>query len=146
MRLDSDLTINQRIAVFRKLCGFSQAKMAEFMEMNTSTYSQMERRGKISSDMIIKLSEVLGVEPVELILGTEHKKQESAIADSRGDKTERKTDNPPKLPQPPEGLYRLTNREQNIIKIFRASSKQKQDDICDFILKTAGLGKWKKTK
>jgi len=73
MRLDSGLTINQRLAVFRRLCGLSQAKMAELMNMKPSTYSQMERSGKISSDMILRLSEVLGVDPMELFLGTEHK-------------------------------------------------------------------------
>ncbi len=141
MRLDSNLTINERIKVCRRLCGFSQSKMAELMEMKTSTYSQMERRGRINSEKIKKLSKIFGIETDELLYGIAEEK--------KAPKTEEKTDSKEIKPiseivfDQREAVF-LSPIEENIIKIIRNSSKSKREEIIEFIEKTAGLGKWKK--
>ncbi len=62
-------TINQRINRLRKAKGYTQADVAELLGIKVSTYSQMERKGGITSDIIIKLSEILKVEPLIILYG-----------------------------------------------------------------------------
>ena len=45
-----DKLINQRIALYRKMANLTQTEVAEKMGMKCSTYSQMERKGSISSE------------------------------------------------------------------------------------------------
>ncbi len=61
------MTINERIAKYRKQAGLSQEKAAERMDMKYRTYSQMEREGKITADRLIQLAEIFGIR-VEMLL------------------------------------------------------------------------------
>lgn len=148
MRLDSGLTVNQRLAVFRRLCGFSQARMAELIGMKTSTYSQMERRGKISTEMVFKLSEALGVDPIELFMGTDYKKKETEKTETQKKPEDTKDIEKEKIKlpvYPPEPITMvLTPQEESIITIIRNTTKPKREEILEFIEKTAGFGKRKK--
>ena len=111
--------INARITSLRKLREYKQADVAELLGMKTSTYSQMEQRGNITAEMVIRLSELFDIDPREILYGEDYE-----------------TPNPP--------MKKLSNREENMIKIFRTLKSAKQDDICDYILKVAKLGKYKK--
>ena len=125
-------TINQRIAHLRKLKEFTQSDMAERLGMKCSTYSQMERKGKIDSKMLIKLAVIFNVPPEYLIYGTpvEHKRL--------GEPTVPPLPDPPKPPliidppPPPEPLI-LTKNEENIIKIYRNAPKKDKDAIMDVV-------------
>ena len=120
--------INARIASIRKLQEFKQSDIAEFLGMKVSTYSQMERNGNITGEVIIKLAEIFRVDSKEILYGEQ-------------------TEKPQKLPKDPEPEERkLTNLESNIIKIFRTLNKEKQEDICDYISKVVGLGKYRGMK
>lgn len=68
-------TINERIARFRKLSNLTQAETAEKLGVKCSTYSQMERKGKISTDTLMRLADVLGVSPFILLYGDDHKEE-----------------------------------------------------------------------
>ncbi len=50
--------INKRIREVRKANGYSQEEFARYLGMKTSTYSQMERRGNISCDILLKICEI----------------------------------------------------------------------------------------
>ena len=117
--------INVRIASLRKLHEYKRADIAEFLKMKTSTYSQMERNGNITGEVIIKLAEIFDVDPIIILCGEKNEK-------------------PPEKPVPKD--KKLTNLESNIIKIFRTLNREKQEDICDYISKVARLGKYKNTK
>ena len=62
-------TINQRIYRYRKQLGFTQKDVAQMLEMQPSTYAQMERKGKISSDVLIKLSQTFDISVLSLLFG-----------------------------------------------------------------------------
>ena len=61
--------INQRVARYRKLKDLNQTQMADFMGIKTSTYSQKERKGKITAEEIIKIAEILNVDVDILLYG-----------------------------------------------------------------------------
>jgi len=112
--------INARITSLRKLREYRQADVAELLGMKTSTYSQMEQRGNITAEMVIRLSQLFDIDPREILYGEDYE-------------------------TPIQPTKKLSNREENIIKIFRTLNQTKQDDVCNYILKVAKLSKYKKT-
>ena len=60
-------TINQRVAIYRKMANLTQTEAAERLGMKCSTYSQMERKGNISVDKLMAIAEVFGVNPAVLL-------------------------------------------------------------------------------
>lgn len=62
-------TINQRIRYYRKKLGYTQSQVGEMLGIKTSTYSQMERMGNITCEILIKLTEVLKVDALTLLYG-----------------------------------------------------------------------------
>ena len=61
--------INERIRKYRKLKKLSQGQLADKLGIKTSTYSQMEREGNVSADMVLKIADVLDVDPALIFLG-----------------------------------------------------------------------------
>lgn len=120
--------INARIASIRKLRGYKQADIAEFLGLKTSTYSQMERNGNITGEMIIKIAKIFDIDPRIILCGEE----------------ETETPPPPDPIDPPIG--KLKNSEENIIKIIRNLNKEKHEMVFDAISRIAGLGKYKGIK
>lgn len=118
--------INKRIASLRKLREYKQSDVAELLKIKVSTYSQMERKGIITGEMILKLAEVFDVDPREILCG---------------EKAEMPPPEPPKTPEPLE--IKLTNSESNIIKIYRNLNKEKREEVFDSISRIAKLGKYK---
>ncbi len=114
-------TINERIIIARKLGNLTQAEIAERLDMKSSTYSQMERQGKISSDMILKLSKILDVKPMYLLCGETNNEllKESDIF--------------PKKVQNP--TFVLSRQEENIIKIMRNLKKEARKEAYEFLQK-----------
>ncbi len=104
-------TINQRVTKHRRFRGYTQAQMAEWLGMKSSTYSQCERIGKISCEQIISISEILDLDVGVLLYGEEKIKP------------------PIKPPKEPE----FTLMEKNIIKIIRNLKKQDRKDVYEFI-------------
>lgn len=105
-------TINQRVAMYRRLLGYSQSQIAEMLGKKSSTYSQCERMGTFNCDTIISLAEIFDVDVRVLLYG---EKPDTIL--------------PP--PPPPQPKY--TTTEQNIIKIIRNLPKHKRDDILNYI-------------
>lgn len=72
-------TVNQRIFHIRKLKGYTQADMARTLNMRLSTYAQAERKGKIKTDFLVKIADVLEVDVGYLLTGKENKVCDSEI-------------------------------------------------------------------
>lgn len=64
-------TINQRIKK-RINAGYNQRQAAEALGLKTSTYSQMERKGNITTDMLLKLTVLFKTDERYLLFGEEH--------------------------------------------------------------------------
>ncbi len=65
--------INERIRHYRRLKGFTQTQVAEYLGVKCSTYSQMERKGIITAEAIIKLSELFQIDSNALLYGESEK-------------------------------------------------------------------------
>lgn len=133
-----DTTVNQRIAAFRKKLHYSQGAVAEMIGMKGSTYSQMERRGIVSAERLIKLARVFDIPP-EMLLYDEDE-YNRLYKDG-----EQKT-----LPLSQDVFYKKsgfeeefipTNSEISLIKVFRTLSPKDKTEVREFIKK-----KWKKEK
>ena len=72
----TELTVNERIRLLRKLENLNQEQMGKFLGIKTSTYSQKERRGYFTAEDVKIVCEVLGVDPNVIIFGKSHPKQE----------------------------------------------------------------------
>ena len=122
--------INQNVASCRKLAELKQSDVAEKLNIKISTYSQMERKGNITADMILKLAELFKVHPNVLLYGTDYDETQT---DSEGNLKFREPITPP-IPEPSSSSITVhTNSEENIIKIIRNLSKSDRDDVYAFI-------------
>ncbi len=54
--------INKRVLEMRKKCGFTQEQLANKMGMRASTYSQMERSGKIPCEVLVEIADVFEID------------------------------------------------------------------------------------
>lgn len=115
-------SINQRVARCRKLAGFTQADVAEKLGIKISTYSQMERKGNITAQMVLDLAAIFNIDPNEMLY----------TAPTPTQKTSGQETLPPPAPDP---QLLLTNLEQNIIKILRNIPKEDFDEIKELILR-----------
>lgn len=102
-------TINQRVKNYRKARSLSQAQVAEMLDMKSSTYSQYERRGNITCERLIKLSEILNVSCNTLLFG--------------------EMSEPAPLPVPKPEKSDFTNREKMLISALRIMPAKKRDSI-----------------
>ena len=62
-------TINQRVAMYRKLLGYSQSQIAEMLGKKSSTYSQCERTGTFTCETIMSLAEIFDADVRVLLYG-----------------------------------------------------------------------------
>ena len=129
-------TINERIALYRKMASLTQTEVAEKMGMKYSTYSQMERKGTISAERLRALADILGVRPEVLLYGKEEK------ASGELDFTAAHTEAPQTLRQPVnfnDGFspapFVANRKEENILKILRNLPKSDYDEVIEFINK-----------
>lgn len=58
-----NMSINERVAFYRKLRGMRQEDLAHKINMKPSSYSQMERSGEISASRLLKIAEALDISP-----------------------------------------------------------------------------------
>ncbi len=128
-----DNNVNARIREMRKKRGYTQAELGERVGLKCSTYSQMERNGKISVEMAIKLADVLEVERDYITYGKSPSKElkfthtEQTILPAN--------DTQSFLNQIKNGEEQLilSVKEKNIIKNFRSLSEADKKEILALI-------------
>jgi len=130
-----NMNVNKRVKELRRKNGFTQEEIAEILGMKTSTYSQMERSGKIPIHIILQLSKTFKVDVTDILLTEEEnsKTEETPqdelliIDDSNSSKIEMK--NPPiQLEDIYDGLA-LSNREENAIIMLRNLAPADREEV-----------------
>ena len=96
-------TISERIRRLRKKCRKTQNEVADFLDMNRSTYARHEANGDFTLEDGLRLEKCLGVTITEILTG----EPTHTILETPNNPFEDK-----------ENLI-LTNKEKNIIKIIR---------------------------
>ena len=116
-------SINARIRRHRKAAHLTQSELGEMIGVKTSTFSQMERKGQITCDMLLRLANALKIDATALLLG-----------ENTCDKKDDDIDNPILIPPVKTTVnVDLTVREYNIIHAFRNLSEQKKIWACENI-------------
>ncbi len=133
--------INERIKELRNKKKMTQEELGKALGMKCSTYSQMERKGKITVDMARRIAEILDVAPDIIMYG---EKQipfpEPPIITPPLTLGDPSKNNPFGVPAEPEvivgykyGEITLSVMEELIIKRFRDLSPEEQKKFTDFV-------------
>ena len=69
-------TINQRIIKIRKKSGYTQDDVSKILGVHKSTYSRMERKGKINCQLAIKLAEIFKVDVTSILYSEDNDENE----------------------------------------------------------------------
>lgn len=145
----SDLTINERIRKYRKQKKMSQKQVAAALDMNYTTYSQMEREAKnISAQMLVNIAYVLGVKAELLFYGENPIEPDFPAPNPLVVQDPEK----PVFPVPiPIGVedpgkfvptailkyktpdFEITHEEKQIIKIFKNATEKQKQQIREFM-------------
>lgn len=125
--------INQRIKESREKLGLKQYQVARQLDMKESTYSQMERSGKISSEKVVELSKILKVSTDYLLTGDDSI-DFSPLENGNSVLREESI-----FEKEPEII--LSQNEISIITILRNFPKNVREEVIDYIEK-----KYKETK
>lgn len=139
-------SINERIRKYRKEKKYSQGQLAAKLGIKTSTYSQMEREGNITADMVLKIAAVLKIEPSLIFLGVSVAPQKPStltfhspnIIEEKlyGPQTEPVITCEPKKEEQEDKNdlpFTLSNTEKSIITIYHDLPKAQQKEIREFI-------------
>lgn len=135
-----NMNVNKKVKDLRKKNGYTQEQLAELLNMKTSTYSQMERSGKIPIHTAIDLADIFKMDVKDLLMVDDS--AENANPEEQGKIDEILIiDNPPtdltglKLPtiplveEPVEEKFLLSNREENAIIMLRNLSSSDREEI-----------------
>lgn len=134
-------TLNERIAIFRKLAGYTQETAAELLEMKKNTYARMEKYGNPKPDVILKMAQLYNVSINMILLGTEEDEREQPKGNNSGNgmgevpPTEPVTQAPPvskpsTFQSPP---LALTSLERSCVEVMRILPKEKRTMIVEYI-------------
>lgn len=128
-------TINQRIALYRKLANLTQTEAAEKMGMKCSTYSQMERKGSISAERLLALADIFGVKPDVLLYDTKFQSpgQVNFLSNESATGSQLRQSVPFSDTNFGPSPFIVTHKEESIIKILRNLPKSDYDDIISLI-------------
>lgn len=125
-------SINKRVQKCRKLANLSQSETAERMGIKCSTYSQMERQGRISGERLLQLAEIFGVDSNYLLTG--HSTSNVPVVELIKEPEVKK---PTVLKQehfsPEYPQLILTKNEENYIKILRNLSKEDHREVVELL-------------
>lgn len=125
-------SINQRIALYRKLANLTQTEAAEKLGMKCSTYSQMERKGSISAEKLIALADIFGVTPETLLYdvparGILNFTHNESLGKEKVHQPE------PVISSDPSSYFVATHKEESIIKILRNLPREDYEEIIGMI-------------
>ena len=129
-------TVNQRVAIYRKMANLTQTEAAERLGMKCSTYSQMERKGHISVDKLIAIAAAFGIEPSVLLrdpmeLTSEQSRpveQPAAPA-----KPEMPFSREPVVAPTSRPAFVISRNEENMLTILRNLPKADLDEVRSLI-------------
>ncbi len=136
-----DKELNKKVKELRRKNGYTQEQLAEILDMKTSTYSQMERLGKIPINVLVRLSEVFKMELIDLLDSENNGEVANSISESeKGIVFDSSNPSVIGLSQPPTIIAEpqverisLTNREENAIIMLRNLSYANREEVYGLI-------------
>lgn len=122
-------TVNQRIAGYRKLAGFTQEQAANLLNMKRSAYARMEKYGNPSPEKLKQIAELYRVSVATLLYGADngyhnYRKADDELSDIPPLSLETNKDS---------DILPLTLTESNAIRIVRRLKTSDVEKIIDFI-------------
>ena len=128
-------TVNQRVAIYRKMANLTQTEAAERLGMKCSTYSQMERKGSISAERLLALADIFGVKPDVLLYDTKFQSpgQVNFLSNESATGSQLRQSVPFSDTNFGPSPFIVTHKEESIIKILRNLPKSDYDDIISLI-------------
>ncbi len=130
-------TINQRIRRYRKKSGYTQEYVAKQLGEKISTYSQMERKGNITCEMLIKLTAVLDIDALTLLYG--EKEESQTTLSNLEEITIEPIDTSEIQPLVTQNIY-----EKIAVIAMRAFPQKRKQEIYEYIInKLKNIGKLK---
>lgn len=124
-------TLNERIAIFRKLAGYTQETAAELLEMKKNTYARMEKYGNPKPDVILKMAELYNVSIDMILRGIEGDNSGSGMGEPQP--TEPVTPPTSKSSTFKSPPLALTSLERSCIEVMRILPKEKREKIVEYI-------------
>lgn len=121
--------INQRIARYRILAGYTQETAAEMLGINKNTYARMERSGNPKPEILKQLAELFNV-PVQVFFYGENIPYEPTPVTPQPSFNKQEY-----IPEGAEPPFTLTLNEKNMIKIFRGLSKENKEKVFEALNK-----------
>ena len=134
-----DMSINKRIAFYRRMKDMRQEDVAAKLGMVNSTYSRMERAGKIKADILIKIAEVLEISPDLLFHGEDTdekpKKNETQEKDFYYDFTPTERIHYVRQPRPTFPAYETvyTSEEEQALRLIHNLKEKNKRKVFEFI-------------
>lgn len=133
-----DKEVNARIRKYRKSQNMTQKDLGKALGIKCSTYSQMERNGKITVEMAARIAKVLDVDPDIMMLG--EKEKPSPFEPVITPPIKLGTPDPFTPPSEPEvivgikcGEITLSIEEERIIHFFRNLSPEKKKEVTNYL-------------
>ena len=129
-------TINQRVAIYRKMANLTQTEAAERLGMKCSTYSQMERKGNISVDKLMAIAEVFGVSPAVLLrapMELQSSQPAAAPAEPAPEKPAPTVLREPTFTPSSRPPFVITRNEENMLTILRNLPKADLEEVRSLI-------------
>lgn len=124
--------LNSRVKKYRNLAELTQEQVADALNMKHSTYSQMERGGKIRAAYIEPLAKILNVDPMVLLFG-EQDESEIPLPPVVPAPEPTLRNPPPIFLDETETILPLKNREIQAIKIIRSLSPEQREETYKYI-------------
>ena len=118
--------INERIARYRKLAGYTQQTAADALKIKKNTYARMELHGNPTPDMLKKLAALYRVSPYLILYGVDGGQTE-VIRNPEPQLPRLEDDNRPTFVHEPDLV--LTTNEKTCIKVWRQLSKKNKDKV-----------------
>lgn len=127
-------TVNQRVAIYRKMANLTQTEAAERLGMKSSTYSQMERKGNISVEKLFAIAAAFGVNPEVLLHDpTELKNEAPATVTNTPPEAMPTVLREPVITPESRPPFIITKNEENLLTILRNLPKSDYDDVRAYI-------------
>ena len=110
-------TINEKIYDFRRSAHLTQTQLADLLGIKHSTYSQMERYGSVSVEMLTRIAAALGKSPTDFFEG------------------EPQTMNQPEPIVTGEGEidFIMTHNDRQIVKMYHFLPKEAKEKVMAFM-------------
>ena len=110
-------TINEKIYDFRRSAHLTQSQLADLLGIKHSTYSQMERYGTVSVEMLTRIATVLGKNPSDFFAA-----EPTGMAQPE-----------PMIANENDMEFIMTHNDRVVVKMYHFLPKEAKDKVMAFM-------------